>query len=284
MLIRHNCEKPSGRTVFVRHLLQFWIVQVSPIILDTTFYALAIPAVIALGLSKGGFSGLGAIATPLVALYLPPLAAAALLLPIMMCQDVISLYVYRKNWSAWNLKVLLPGALVGLGLGFVFAAYVSDAVVRIAAGGIGLGFAISAWARRGQIETRSPTAAGGVLWGAVSGFTSFVTQGGGPAFQVHVLPQRLPKMTFVGTSTIFFFAVNALKVLPYFLLDQFNPRNFATSLALLPLAVASNFLGFWLVEHTSTKWFYRIAYALLVLISLGLLWQGIGDLLRTQRT
>ncbi len=99
-----------------------------------------------------------------------------------------------------------------------------------------------------------------------------------------MLPQQLPKMTFVGTSTIFFSAVNALKVPSYFLLDQFNPRNLTASLSLVPLAIGSNFLGFWLVRHTPTEWFYRIAYTLLLLVSLSLLWQGIGDLLRSQST
>jgi uncharacterized membrane protein YfcA len=250
------------------------------IILDVPFYAVAIPAVIALGLSKGGFSGLGAIATPLVALYLSPLSAAALLLPIMICQDLISLYVYRKDWSPWNLRVLLPGALVGVVLGYVFATHISDAGVRIVSGGIGIAFAMSAWFRRKNTTSHKATAAGGALWGAISGFTSFVVQGGGPAFQAHVLPQRLPKMTFVGTSTIFFFIVNALKVFPYFLLGEFNSHNLATSIALLPLAIASNFLGFWLVRYTSVQWFYRIAYTLLVSISLGLLWQGVNDMLK----
>ena len=258
----------------------FRVRRMSLVIFDAAFYAVAIPAVIALGLSKGGFSGLGAIATPLVALYLPPLSAAALLLPIMICQDLIPLYVYRKDWSPRNLKALLPGALVGVGLGYLFAAYVSDAGVRIVAGGIGLAFAVTAWLRRGSLASYNATVTRGAFWGTVSGFTSFVVQGGGPAFQAYVLPQRLPKMTFVGTSTIFFFIVNALKVFPYFLLGQFSPHNLTTSLVLLPLAVASNFLGFWLVRHTSTTWFYRIAYTLLVLISLGLLWQGVGDLLQ----
>jgi uncharacterized membrane protein YfcA len=74
------------------------------------FYAVAIPAVILLGLAKGGFSGLGIASTPLLALYLPPLEAAALILPLLIIQDMISIYVYRRDWDAWNLKVMLPGA------------------------------------------------------------------------------------------------------------------------------------------------------------------------------
>jgi uncharacterized membrane protein YfcA len=85
------------------------------IITDPLFYLLAIPAITALGLGKGGFAGVGMISTPLLALTMPPLQAAAILLPILLCQDVISCWAYRREWSAWNLKVLLPGSIVGVG-------------------------------------------------------------------------------------------------------------------------------------------------------------------------
>ena len=96
------------------------------VITEPLFYLIALPAVLALGLSKGGFAGISLLATPLLALYLPPLEAAALLLPILIVQDVISVWVYRRDWSAWNLKVLTPGALIGLGVG-AFATRTSKA-------------------------------------------------------------------------------------------------------------------------------------------------------------
>lgn len=247
-----------------------------PIIADPVFYYVAIPAVILLGLAKGGFAGLGIASTPMLALYLPPLEAAALILPILITQDLISAYVYRKDWDSWNLKVMLPGAVIGMTLAWILAAYLSDAFVRIIVGGIGLTFVANTLLRRTRVEPHPKTAASGVLWGGVSGFTSFMTQGGGPPFQVHILPQRLPKMTLVGTTTMFFTVVNLLKIGPYFLLDQFTAKNFATSLILLPIAVLANFSGIWLVRRTPTDLFYRIAYVLLFVISLILFWQGVS--------
>ena len=110
------------------------------IITDPLFYLLAIPAIAALGLGKGGFAGVGMISTPLLALTMPPLQAAAILLPILLCQDAISVWVYRREWSGWNLKVLLPGALVGVGIAWLFAAYVPNAYVEIAVGVTGVCF------------------------------------------------------------------------------------------------------------------------------------------------
>jgi uncharacterized membrane protein YfcA len=253
---------------------------VPAIITDPFFYVVAIPAVIILGLSKGGFAGIGTAATPMLALYLPPLEAAALTLPLLITQDLISLYVYRRHWDASNLKVMLPGAIVGMGLGWLIASSVSDNAVRIAVGAIGLSFVFNVWLKRASVEPRRMGKAGGLFWGGVTGFTSFMTQAGGPPFQVYVLPQRLPKLVLVGTTTIFFAVINALKIVPYFLLGQFTPINLATSVALLPVAVAGNFAGIWLVKHMPTGLFYRIAYVLLLLISLVLLWQGVSELLR----
>lgn len=249
------------------------------IITDPVFYFIALPAVLALGLSKGGFAGIGILATPLLALHLPPLEAAALLLPILISQDVISVWVYRRDWSAWNLKVLIPGALIGMGVAWFFAAQVSDTVIRLAVGSIGVAFVLHNFLKRGPVEPQKKTAASGVFWGSISGFTSFLVQGGAPPFQVHVLPQMLPKMTLVGTSAIFFAIVNFLKIVPYFALGQFSAKNLATSLVLLPLAFATNFLGIWLVRVTPQELFYRIAYVLVLCVSLLLLWQGFKSLL-----
>jgi uncharacterized protein len=248
--------------------------MLASIITDPLFYVFAVPAVIFLGLAKGGFAGVATAATPLLALYLPPLEAAALLLPILICQDAISVYVYRREWSAWNLKVLMPGAAIGIALGWLFASHVSDDAIRILVGVIALGFIASAWLHPEHAAPKHSSVPGGLFWGAVSGFTSFASQGGGPPFQVYTLPQRLPKMVFVGTTTVFFAAVNVMKIVPYFMLAQFSAKNFSTSLVLLPMAVMANFAGIWMVKNLPTVQFYRITYILLFILGLVLLWQG----------
>jgi uncharacterized membrane protein YfcA len=194
-------------------------------------------------------------------------------------QDLISIYIYRRDWDASNLKILLPGAVIGMAFGWLIASHVSDNAVRLAVGIIGVAFVANMWLRRAIVEPRRMSPASGVFWGALSGFTSFMTQGGSPPFQVYVLPQRLPKLVLVGTTTMFFAAVNAMKIVPYFMLGQFTPRNLSTSLALLPIAVTANFAGVWLVRRTPTEVFYRIAYVLLLMISVTLLWQGVSELL-----
>jgi uncharacterized membrane protein YfcA len=244
---------------------------------EPIFYLAAIPAVMFLGISKGGFAGVGLLATPLLALVLPPLQAAAILLPILILQDAISVLVYRRNWDAQNIKIMLPGAVLGVSIAWLLAAYVPDSYVRLAVGAIAFGFVVDYLL--GRKPAARPAISKGVFWGGVSGFTSMLCQAGGPPFQVYVMPQRLEKLTFVGTMTIFFAALNLIKVIPYFALGQFSPAGLATSAALVPLAVATNFFGIWLVRVTPIALFYRLSYFLVFVISLALIHNALREII-----
>ena len=251
-----------------------------PVITDPWFIVVALPAVTFLELAKGGFAGIGMAATPLMALTVPPLQAAAILLPILLVQDAISVWSYRRTWSRWNIEVMLPGAVVGVAAAWLLAAHVSDTMLRLAVGGIGIVFVLNGWLRKIPTEASKPTALAGVFWGGLSGFTSTLVQAGAPPFQIHLLPQRLPKLTFVGTNMIFFASVNLLKLVPYSGLGQFSARTLTTSLMLLPLAVATNFLGIWLVRVMPSDLFFRVAYVLMFVISLALMVHATVDLVR----
>jgi uncharacterized protein len=275
---RHHWRRPAGSALIsitppssIRIIIRSYHPDV---ITDPLFYLAAIPAVTFLGLGKGGFAGIGMVSTPLLALYLPPLQAAAILLPILMTQDVISVWTYRRHWDPWNVKVLLIGGAVGVAIGWALAAYVADAAVRLTVGVIGVSFVLYAWFGGLPIAAQRPNALAGVFWGAATGFTSTMAQAGAPPFQVFVLPQRLPKLTMVGTNVVLFAAINVLKVGPYFALGQFSTQGLGTSAVLLPLAVVTNLLGIWLVRVTPTKIFYQIAYVLVFLISSALIWLG----------
>jgi uncharacterized membrane protein YfcA len=252
------------------------------IITDPLFYLFAVPAVVILGISKGGFSGVGMIATPLLALVMPPLQAAAILLPIILLQDVLSCWIYRRDWDPWNLKVMLPGAVIGVGAAWLLAAYVSDAVIRLVVGLIALGFAANAWWLRHikPEDLPKPRAALGTACGGLAAFTSTLIQIGAPSYYVFVLPQRLPKMLYVGTTVWFFALVNVMKVAPYFALGQFSTAGLSTSVALFPLAIAANVLGVWLVRVTPEALFYRLTNVLVLVLGVELTRQGITELMR----
>ena len=190
------------------------------------------------------------------------------------------MWVYRRVWDPWNLKVMIPGCVVGVGAAWLLAAYVSDGVDP--AGGradrAGLRRLHVCSATRLPGELPQPRASHGVFWGALSGFTTTLIQIGAPPYYAFVLPQRLPKMIYVGTTVMFFAAANVMKVVPYFALGQFSTAGLATSFALFPLAIACNFLGIYLVRVTPEAMFYRITNVIVFVLGCELTRQGLVDL------
>jgi len=251
------------------------------IIADPLFYLVAIPAVICLGLSKGGFTGIGMVATPLLALIMPPLEAAAMLLPILLVQDAFSVWIYRRFWDAWILKVMLPGCVIGVGAAWLLAARVSEDAIRLLVGLIALGL-VAYLVLRHLLPSKPgrPRAPNGTFWGAMSGFTTTLIQIGAPPYFAFVLPQRLEKMIFAGTTVMFFAAANVMKVAPYVALGQFSTAGLWTSALLFPLAIASNMLGIWLVRVTPESMFYRATEVIVFLLGCELTRQGIVGLIR----
>lgn len=244
---------------------------------DPFFYLVAIPAVILLGMSKGGFSGIGAIAMPLLSLVISPVQAAAILLPVLIVQDVVGVWAFRKDWDRGVLALLVPTATAGILLGYLLAAKVSVAAVLAALGVISIAFAtIRLWVERGHKVQASKDASPliGAALGITAGFTSQVAHAGGPPFQMWVLPKGLKPATLAGTAAIFFAVINWLKVPAYLALGQFTRTNMMAAGVLMPVALASTFAGVWLVRRVNAERFYTVIYALMIIVGVQLLWES----------
>jgi len=246
---------------------------------DPRFLIAAALAVILLGLAKGGLSGLGALGTPLLAMAVPPVQAAAILLPILIVQDVVSVWSFRRNWDRWVVGWMLPGALIGIAGGWAFAAALPVAAVMAMLGAITLGFGSwRLWIERGGRAVAASRSPGwvGSLFGVGMGFASEIAHAGGPPFQMWVGPRKLPHETFVGTGAILFAVVNWAKVPAYLALGAFDATTLTASAALLPLAILSTLAGVWVIRRMTPQRFYVIVYVLMVLLGAKLLWDGIG--------
>ncbi|HUV32494.1 MAG TPA: sulfite exporter TauE/SafE family protein [Devosiaceae bacterium] len=243
---------------------------------DPAFAAVAVAAVFIVALAKSGLLGsVSILGVPLLTLVMPAREAAGMMLPILVVMDAIGVIAYRREVHWPNLKVLLPGAAIGIGVGWAFWAATSEGAVRLLIGVIALIFVLDAWLPlRGRLQGRPPSRPWGVLWGAVAGFTSFVSHTGGPPCQIYTLPQRLPPAVYAGTTVVFFAVVNAAKVIPYVTLGQINIGSLTRTAALVPVAVAGMLVGIYLVRRISTGLFYRIAYALVFALALKLIWDG----------
>ena len=245
-----------------------------------TFTAVAI-AIILTGFSKGGMAGVGVLGVPVMALVMPPVQAAGILLPVLLVSDAISLWTWWGWWDKRTLALLLPGALFGIGVGWLTAAYVSDDAVRLIVGLIALVFVLrwltASKERRATAMPHSPPAAG--FWGTVTGYTSFVAHAGGVPFQVYTMPLNMDPKVLTGTSVVFFALLNAIKLVPYFALGQFDSTNLATSAILAPLVIIATIGGAALIKRMRPAVFYPLTYGLILLVSFKLIWDGIAGVL-----
>jgi uncharacterized protein len=248
-----------------------------PLLFDPIFYLVAIPSVLLIGLSKGGFGGaMGQIGVPLMALAVSPVQAAAIILPILLVMDAVSLWTWRGERDNRTLKIMLPGAVAGITLGWMTAALVTADMVRLLVGAVALAFFLRwLWQRLGGMDHARPhNAAAGLFWGTVSGFTSFVAHAGGPPYQVYALPLKQNQRLYNGTSVIFFAAINAIKLLPYYALGQFDTTNLSASLVLMPLAPLATLAGAWLVKRMTPATFHTMMYCLILIVAVKLIYDG----------
>ena len=249
-------------------------------ITDPWFYAVAIPAVLLYGISKGGFGGgLGAASVPLMALVISPVQAAAILLPILCVMDIVALWKFRGKWVLPELKVLIPAALLGIVVGTLLFEHMSAAVVRLIIGTVAITFTLHYWINkrrtRGTELQHYPTSYG-LAAGSVAGFTSFVAHSGGPPISMYLLRRPLDRTGFAATSIVFFAIANYVKLIPYAWLGQLDADNLASSAALIILAPVGVLIGAALHKRVSDKFFFAFVYVLLFVVGLKLVYDGVS--------
>ena len=246
-------------------------------ITDWSFYAVAIPAVLLLGVSKSGFgAGFGSLAVPLMALRVTVPQAAAILMPVLLVMDLLGIAAFRKDFDRALLRFLLPWGLLGIGIGTLTFQLLQP---RWVAGIVGV-FTLLFLAQRLLFAPRAdgapPPRWAGALLTATSGFTSFVAHAGGPPINAYVIPLRLTPLRFNGTMAFFFFVINLAKWLPYAWLGLLDGRNLGTSLVLLPLAPIGVWAGVRIARRIDQRLFYRFVYLGMLLTGLKLVWDAWG--------
>jgi uncharacterized membrane protein YfcA len=247
---------------------------------EPLFLICAAAAAIFIGLSKGGVPMIGMLGVPVLALVISPIRAAALLLPIYVVTDMFGLWAYRRQFSGRNLAILVPAAIVGINIGWATASVVSDNHVTLLVGVIGLAYCFDLWRKRHRkLSPRPADVPRGLFWGAVTGFTSFVSHSGAPPYQMYVMPQKLSKLVFAGTSTILFAIINAVKLLPYWALGQLNLENLRTAALLFPIGIIATLAGVRIVKIVSEEFFFRLVTIGLFAVSVKLTFDGLSALL-----
>jgi uncharacterized membrane protein YfcA len=247
-----------------------------PLISDWHFYAVAIPAVLLLGVSKSGFgAGFGSLAVPLMAMAVTVPQAAAILMPLLLVMDVLGLAAFRRHFDYKLLKFLIPWGLLGTVIGTLLFKLLEPRVVAGIVGGFTLLFLAQRVMFPPKADSPPPPRWVGALCTATSGFTSFIAHAGGPPVNAYVIPLRLSPMHFAATMAAFFFFVNLSKWIPYAWLGLLDGRNFATSLVLMPFAPVGVWIGVRIAQRIGQTLFYRLLYLGMLLTGCKLLWDSL---------
>ena len=237
--------------------------------LNVTFFALAIPAVIFSGVSKGGFgSGASFAAAPILAMILPPALAIGVMLPVLMAIDVATLGPYWRKWDSRIALLLILGALPGVILGALIFKSADPDLLRLLIGGIAVAFVLWQGAvARGWIRPRQRPFGdvAGALFGATGGFTSFVSHAGGPPITIYLLSSGLSKTAFQATTVLVFWAINLTKAVPYAMLGLFTREALIAAALLIPFAVFGARIGVWAHRIVPERLFFGLTYAMLLL-------------------
>ncbi len=245
-------------------------------ITDPYFYAVTIPAVLLLGVSKSGFgAGFGSLAVPMMALAVSVPQAAAILMPVLLVMDLLGMAAFRKDFDLRLLRFLVPCGLVGIVVGALLFRALDAHVV---AGIVGV-FTLLFLAQRLLFPPRADSVAPPRWLGAVltttSGFTSFIAHAGGPPINAYVIPMRLSPVRFTATMAFFFFVINLAKWIPYGWLGLLDFQNMSTSLVLLPVAPIGVWVGVKLARRIQPGLFYRLVYLGMFLTGTKLVWDAV---------
>ena len=245
---------------------------------DLSFYALAVPAAIFAGVSKGGFGSGPSFALAIVlALVLPPREAIGVMLPVLMMIDAATLRPYWRKWNWREGRGMMIGMVPGVAIAALIFGMVNDDALRLIIGIIAIGFVLFQIAKASGLivvpmRAFSPIKTG--FWGMAAGFTSFISHAGGPPASMYLLGRGLTKLEYQATTVLVFWWVNVLKFGPYALLGMLSIQGFIAALILAPFAISGAFWGVYLNRVISERLFFTITYTMLVATGTKLIWDA----------
>lgn len=238
------------------------------------FYMMLAFVAFLIGLAKGGFGGmLGSLATPLLALVMPADQVIGLVLPILMVADLFAVAMHWRRWQGRLILLLLPGAIVGVTIGTLFITNAPTEALRLALGVIVLTFAVFKLFEKRVMKNLQYVAKNwhGLLAGTVTGFSSALAHTGAPPVSIYLLTQQVAPQVFIGTSVLFFFILNWIKVPYYLYADLFDFARILKIFWVLPVVLAGAFYGRWLSDRFKKETFEKVIVGFLIVAAIMLI-------------
>lgn len=250
---------------------------------EPAFWLIGGATIAMIAFSKGAFGGGAAsLGVPMLSFIIDPIGAAMIVAPLVSAMDMFTLRAFGpSSWSKPDLRVLLPGLVVGLGLGWLLFEKVDGRIVALVIALVSIGFSAHWFVNRRRLAAAEGKPANtplGLLAGTASGFTTFIAHAGGPPVTMYLVRRGLEKRFFVGTNTAFFTLGNLLKLIPYSALLATRPDAMAAAMMLSPVIPFAVLLGIRLHHHLSRDGILLLTNALLLIGGMRLLFVSVKAL------
>lgn len=241
-------------------------------------WVLAFVGAFFIGFAKTGVTGIGILAIAIFANILPTKQSVGVVLPLLVCADVVAVLSYRRHAQWKYLWKLFPWTATGVVVGFFVMGRIGDAEVGVITGivlivliGIHIWRTRAQWRGEGQPPPVPQHFAFALIMGIAAGFTTMISNAAGPIMVLYLLAMRLPKMEFMGTGAIYFLLMNSFK-LPFGVnLGIINTPSVFLDLILVPMVMLGALFGRSFLRHINQKLFERLALALTLVAAARLL-------------
>jgi uncharacterized protein len=267
-----RCRAATGRGIDAREAVME---------LTTATILIAFAGVFLICFMKGAFGGgFSIVGIPLLSIVMDPVTAGGLLAPLFIAMDLFALRYWKPStWSRPDLALLLPGLVVGIGLGFLLFRFLDHRAIAIVMAVVTLIFVGLWFAGNGKITIEPRSTPKALAAGLTSGVTTMVAHSGGPPLAMYLLPLGLGKDIYAGTTSLFFTVGNATKAIPWLMLVRPTGAVW-TLMAICLLAIPAGVWSGWRLHgRLDQTQLYKACYGLLVVTALKLLWDGVSGYL-----
>lgn len=210
-------------------------------------------AVFLLGFSKSGIKGIGIIIVVILAFVFGEKASTGILLPLLVCADVLAVIYYNRHAQWGIIKKLIPWMIIGVIVGVWIGDEISEIVFKRLMAVIILVSVLIMFYSETRRSTNVPTN----KWfagttGFLAGFTTMIGNLAGPISNIYFLAMRFPKNEFIGTAAWLFFIINVFKLPFHFLVwKTITLETLVLNSVLIPVVAVGFFIGVQIVKLIS---------------------------------
>ena len=229
---------------------------------------IACSAALLLGIAKSGIKGLAVLIVTGLALVYGAKESTGILMPLVICGDILAVIYYKRHVKWVYLIKLLPWMVAGVLVGVVLGKDLPEDLFK---SGMAVIILISVammyyWERKKDIKVLNHWSFT-TLMGMMAGFTTMVGNLAGAFSNIYFLAIKLPKNEFIGTAAWLFFIINLFKV-PFHIWSwgTINLASFQISLSLIPAVILGFMFGVSIVKKIKNDRYRKL---ILLLTGLG---------------